>query len=84
MGPYLKYRFHIDVDLLFSGLSIEEEAAHILNAFHTIKEAGYKPNEIIFWYKTGSNKKKMVRFEEWFEVSSVLPIIETLTQLAGS
>jgi hypothetical protein len=84
MEPYLKYDFFINVDLLFSGLLIEKEAVSILDAFLIIKKAGYKPNEIIFWYKTDSNEKKMVEFENWFEISTVSPIIESMTKLMDS
>jgi hypothetical protein len=83
MEPYLEYDIFIDVNLFVSEIIKEKEAAIILETFRIIKDAGYKPNEILFWYKTTKedweNEKRSICFENWTALllpSQVIDVID--------
>jgi hypothetical protein len=83
MEPYLEYDIYISIDLFVTEVIKEKEAANILKSFRIIKDAGYKPNEILFWYKTTKEDREIeersIRFENWTALllpSQVIDVIE--------
>jgi len=78
MEPYLKYDIIINIESLFTNIKKEEEAVKFIQTFEIIKDVGYKPEKIFFFYKSGTKEREnYFVFENWQNISTVSHIIAT-------
>jgi hypothetical protein len=92
MEPFLDYDYYIITNRLLDSESKQKEAQRMLNMIELVQASKYKPEKILFWYKTGKDENEgeqadsktwaemYIEFINWPEISSIEEVLQAMDE----